>query len=220
MEYICKFCGKLCLNNNSLAQHQIRCNKNPDKIRTKHSDDTIKKLSTIMSKVCNNSNRIYTDEKRKNMSNWSKNFNSTYWTDENREKHSQRMKKVVEDNPESYSTNNVSGRVKLYEYNGIKLKGTWEVKIVTLLDKFNIKWTNNIKPFPYYWNNSWHLYFPDFYLIDYDLFIEVKGYQRDRDIEKWKVLDNLLVIKKKEIYSFSKDENKFLDLIKKYKNIW
>ena len=30
--FVCKFCNKVCKNNNSLAQHQIRCPKNPNKI--------------------------------------------------------------------------------------------------------------------------------------------------------------------------------------------
>ena len=30
----CKYCGKLCKNRNSLAQHEIRCSSNPNKIDT------------------------------------------------------------------------------------------------------------------------------------------------------------------------------------------
>ena len=33
-KFICKYCGKICKNKNSLAQHEIRCNKNPNKINT------------------------------------------------------------------------------------------------------------------------------------------------------------------------------------------
>ena len=53
--------------------------------------------------------------------------------------------------------------------------------------------------FEYEWENKIHLYFPDFYLPDYDIYIEVKGYERERDRCKWKVVPNLLVLKKKEI---------------------
>lgn len=31
----CKYCGKLCKNKNSLAQHECRCDKNPNRIATK-----------------------------------------------------------------------------------------------------------------------------------------------------------------------------------------
>lgn len=44
-----------------------------------------------------------------------------------------------------------------------------------------------------------HLYFPDFYLSDYDIYIEVKGYKRERDICKWNAVKNLLVITKLEM---------------------
>lgn len=30
--YICKYCGKVCKNKNSLAQHEIRCKENPNRL--------------------------------------------------------------------------------------------------------------------------------------------------------------------------------------------
>lgn len=48
-------------------------------------------------------------------------------------------------------------------------------------------------------NNGWHLYFPDFYLPDYNLYVEVKGYETERDRCKWAVVKNLLTIKQKEL---------------------
>jgi hypothetical protein len=37
-----------------------------------------------------------------------------------------------------------------------------------------------------------------------DAYIEVKGYERDRDREKWKCVDNLIIIKKEEIEQIRK----------------
>ena len=34
-EFICKYCGKECKNKNSLAQHEIRCKQNPNRIECK-----------------------------------------------------------------------------------------------------------------------------------------------------------------------------------------
>ena len=31
-EFVCKYCGKICKNQNSLTQHEIRCKENPNKI--------------------------------------------------------------------------------------------------------------------------------------------------------------------------------------------
>jgi uncharacterized protein YlbG (UPF0298 family) len=68
MKYICIFCDKEHLNKTSLTQHQIRCIKNPNKIRTKHSDETKKKLSATMKVANNNTNRIWSEETLKNKS--------------------------------------------------------------------------------------------------------------------------------------------------------
>jgi hypothetical protein len=140
--------------------------------------------------------------------------NEIYWTDEKRKEHSIRMKEKVRSNPESYSSSNVSGRVKLYEYNGAKLKGTWELIIAKLLDEQQIKWTNKVTPIEYYWNDSWHLYFPDFYLIELDKYIEVKGYKRDRDEVKWSFVKKpLVLIQKNEIKALKSKEKNILEFI-------
>lgn len=67
-------------------------------------------------------------------------FHKEWWTPEKRLEHSNRMKQVVKDNPESYSSENVCGRVKVYIYNDIKLNGRWELEYAKYLDFNNIKW--------------------------------------------------------------------------------
>jgi hypothetical protein len=84
MKYVCIYCNKECLNKNSLIQHQIRCIKNPNKIRTKHSEETKKKLSVTMKVACNNSNWIWRKETLEKKSVASKKFNEKYWTEDNR----------------------------------------------------------------------------------------------------------------------------------------
>lgn len=132
--------------------------------------------------------------------------NKEYWKNpNNRIKHSKSMKKAVLNNPDSYSAQNVSGRVKSFDFidsygNNIKLKGSWELKVANFLNEKNIKWTNIIEPRPYFWNGDWHLYFPDFYLPEQNIYIEIKGYERNRDVEKWSQFKGkLLKIKLKEI---------------------
>jgi hypothetical protein len=115
------------------------------------------------------------------------------------------MRKAVLENPDSYSKSNVSGRVKLYEYKGTKLKGKWELDTAKWFDKKDIKWTNDIDPFEYFWNGGTHHYFPDFYLEDYNLYVEVKGFPTERDYAKWSVVDNLLIIEKEDIQKIRND---------------
>lgn len=127
------------------------------------------------------------------------------WTKEKRLEHSLKMKKAVNDNPESYSSKNVCGRVKTIKTidslgNETSCLGKWELLVIDYLNKNNIRWSNKIEEnFQYYWNESYHRYFPDFKLLDYDnVFIEVKGYERDRDKAKWEQFPHKLIIIKKE----------------------
>ena len=108
------------------------------------------------------------------------------------------MKKAVIEHSESYSSSNVNGRVKKIEYNGITLDSKWEYEFVKWCDIKGIKWIRNTNGFKYEYNGD-RIYYPDFYLDQFDLYVEVKGYVRERDIEKWKIIPNLLIIKKDEI---------------------
>lgn len=136
-------------------------------------------------------------------------YNKNYWTPERRAEQSARMKQKILEKPDSYSKTNVSGRVKMYETidstGPTKVKGTWELKVANWLNDNNVRWTNKIEPYKYYWNQNWHLYFPDFLLIDNDILIEVKGYETERDHFKWQSVDKkLIVIKRKDILSLDK----------------
>jgi hypothetical protein len=89
------------------------------------------------------------------------------WNEERRKKHSEIMKKAVLLNSDSYTKNNVSGRAKIYnckntQGENTKVKGKWELTVASYLNKNKIRWTNSIELINYYWNNEWHLYYPDF----------------------------------------------------------
>lgn len=205
----CQFCNKEYISNLSLKCHEIRCEKNPNKIETKLSDKTKNKLSIVMKIKNTNSQRIWKKETIEKLKISSREKNKEYWTEEKRKEHSLKMANIAKEKPESYSINNVSGRVKIYEYNGFKLKGKWELSVAKMLDESNIKWTNILQPFPYFWKDGWHLYFPDFYLTELDIYIEVKGYQRERDLIKWKSVNKKLIILKEEELNklLNKEEN-------------
>lgn len=76
-------------------------------------------------------------------------FGSSFWTEDRIKNHSIIMKQVVLDNPDSYSYSNISGRVKIYTINGVKVKGTWELLVAASLNKLNLCWTNKISPLAY-----------------------------------------------------------------------
>lgn len=76
------------------------------------------------------------------------------------------------------------------EYKGILLDSSWELELAKRLDELEIKW---VRPDPIPWVDDegvTHNYFPDFYLEDYDLFLDPKNPQAVK-VQK-KKLDKLL----------------------------
>lgn len=80
-------------------------------------------------------------------------------------------------------------------YNGFQMDSGAELSFAKLLDQHNIVWVKNSSKFFTYHESR--KYYPDFYLPDFDLWVEVKGkyyYNPDLDPHKWATLDNLEVI--------------------------
>ena len=60
-------------------------------------------------------------------------------------------------------------------YNGVLLDSVWELELAKRLDSIKIKW---VRPDPVKWVDDEgleHNYFPDFYLPDYDLYLDPKN---------------------------------------------
>ena len=70
----------------------------------------------------------------------------------------------------------------------IKVDGSWELAVAKYFDSLPIKWIRNTKRCEYFntLKNKKSTYCPDFYVYDWDCFIEVKGYTTDLDKIKWK----------------------------------
>lgn len=206
----CKYCNKECKNNNSLRNHTRLCKLNPDYLppppKTAAWYEAIK-TKTIRGTYHNGATKaksqgrewVVSEDTKTKHRETIRNNPISFWTDERRAAHSIVMRAAVLNNPDSYCKDNVVGRVKNIDHNGIKVKGSWEKLIAEKLDSADIKWTNEIAPFNYHYEDKWHLYFPDFYLPEHDLYIEVKGYERERDRAKWSVVNNLQVLRNVEI---------------------
>ena len=70
-----------------------------------------------------------------------------------------------------------------YENRDIYLNSSLEFAFAKFCDDNDIKWSKP-KHLKYTLNNRQHFYFPDFYINEYDLYIEVKGYFWKNDREK------------------------------------
>lgn len=217
----CKYCNKTCKNRNSLTQHQIRCKNNPDKLTIKSNFINYNKKVKSGEVIKEYGNQYIKAKKlglpkpkisEDTLIRFSKNA-SRKWTTEQKEAHSLAMLKAVSEHPESYSNKNVCGRTKpikaIDSYGNVtNLTGGWEFIVSEYLNKKSIKWTNKItEVFEYEWDGKLRKYYPDFYLPELDKYIEVKGYERERDIAKWKCIESnrLVIIKSDEISLIKQD---------------
>lgn len=83
-----------------------------------------------------------------------------------------------------------------YQNKDVILESSWEVKVADFLCKKDIHW---IRPSPIKWidsNNDAHMYYPDFYLPDYSLYLDPKNeYCMQLDQEKLSVVTKSINLK-------------------------
>ena len=89
----------------------------------------------------------------------------------------------------------------------IWLRSSFEVRVVQKLESLDIKWLYEPKSF----DLGNHFYHPDFYLPEYNLWWEVKGWLQDQDRKK--------LIRFSEMYSEEKIKIVFSDDIEKFEAI-
>ena len=75
---------------------------------------------------------------------------------------------------------------KDYEYNGIKYRSKWEIECAKHLDTYNIKYVYERLAIPYEYNSETHMYFPDFYLPEYNMLLEVKPKEKISEVSEIK----------------------------------
>lgn len=192
---ICQFCNRVAKSLNSNRQHEIRCKSNPDGVTVKPSYGMLGKKGANQYTY----GAIMLDSTKQKISKASTDYNNTRWSDpDNRLRQSIAMKKAVDRNPEAYSSSN-RGRTKQIIIDGIKLQGQWEVDFYLWAKAQGLEPTRPTESFEYNWNGV-RSYFPDFYIKSQDLYIEVKGYETERDRAKWRDFPkNLRIIKEAEI---------------------
>ena len=78
-------------------------------------------------------------------------------------------------------------RPKFMKYKNKMFRSSWEVEYAKYLDKSSIKWLYESKTFDL--GNT--TYTPDFYLPESDTYVEIKGYESDVFIKKFKYFKNI-----------------------------
>ena len=196
-DLFCKYCGKQCKNLNSLKQHEIRCNKNPNKLNitkdkapfyghtpwnkglTKATDERLLKASNTLKETLNERGGTFTGK---------------HHTKETKLKMSLAQKKI------NHSDNNRNSYGKKGWYDGIFFMSTYELAYyIYMRDNFpQFKLERCKDRFEYIYNGDNHFYTPDFILNNQ--YIEIKGRETEKDLEKYKVVNNLQVLYYNDIY--------------------
>lgn len=179
----CKFCGKECKNDNSLRNHQRLCKLNPERQTTCFQDsEKRKEIAKIRGSKNQWSDPDYTmsDDTRKKLSEGTKRRNANE-SEETKAKRKATIAKKVENGEWHVSL----AKNLHYNYNGVDLHGKWELNYAKWLDKNLIKWQRCKESFEYVYNGKKRRYTPDFYLIESDEYIEIKGYKTEKDDAKW-----------------------------------
>jgi DNA-directed RNA polymerase subunit RPC12/RpoP len=98
------------------------------------------------------------------------------------------------------------GRAKKYTYfsevaGEVKLDGTWELKYAKYLDSQKVIWKRNKIRFDYInLSGNKATYCPDFWVEDWNTYIEIKGYERDTDHCKWSQFkEPLKILRRKDL---------------------
>ena len=189
----CKFCQKECKNKNSLIQHEVRCKLNENSIKVSRSPLAgAKKGCTPWNKGLSGHLSQETIEKLKIAG--TKSIGKSLDPIKELER-KQKISNTMKKNPLCGGLRIGSGRgIKGY-YNGIWCDSSWELAWVLYAIDNNIKFERNTKKFKYIFDNNNHYYIPDFYLIENDSYVEIKGRR---------AFDDLDIKTKTKIITFSK----------------
>ena len=205
-DLFCKFCGKALISKNALIQHEIRCANNPNKLLTKHnSTGSGKKLvawnkgltKETDSRILKGCLTFITNHKQ---------GKHKYRTGECNPSHKQAVRDKISLTCLRKSKNGTwhtsLAKELHYNYKGNDLHGTWELRYALYLDKNNRIWVRNKERFEYTYKNKVRYYTPDFYLVDTNEYIEIKGYCSGKDYAKWKqfpTTEKLIVLREKDL---------------------
>lgn len=109
---------------------------------------------------------------------------------------------------ERQSLHNSGGKCKWYDVTGTSVQGRWERDIALKLNEFGVEWekpTIKDEIWKYDISGSIRSYTPDFYLPEYNCWLEIKGYWWGNDLEKMKLIqeaypDRILYIIQEQEY--------------------
>lgn len=197
----CIYCNREFSNKGGLASHSPYCMNNPNRVQRKKSKNAHAKKGSI---PWNKGVKTPIDTRKKigkSLIGKSKGTASSFDMELER---INKIKESMKKNPNSGGLRIGSGRGIKTWYDSpiagrVYLRSSYELEYAKWLDKNKINWKINTDFFYYTYDNKVRKYYPDFYLIDSEFYIETKGFKTKQDEEKWKAVDNLKVLYKKDL---------------------
>lgn len=200
--FLCKYCNKRSKNSNSHKNHERCCPANANRIyisRTQSKDGHIawnKGLTKDTDiRVKKNAESAAVTIRKK--------VASGIWVSRQMGPDARKRLSMAQ------SLNNRGGKSKWFDYKGQKLQGTWELNVARKLDELNILWYKpkvNNDVLTYVLDGKVKSYTPDFYLPEYNVYLEIKGYWWGNDKAKMNAViqqhqDKRIVIVEKAEYN-------------------
>lgn len=215
---ICQYCGKECFVY-GLKNHEKHCKKNPNYVpgksnfgygRIPWNKGLTAKDDPRLAKQVEIYKKHYQEGKFKI---WCEGLSKE--TDERISKLSKAVSSTLNNKVKEGTWHVSFSKARTYEYRGSTFHGTWELNFAKYLDSKNINWSRPDDIFEYFWQEEVHQYHPDFYLPEFDIFIEIKGYPTDRDFAKWEQFP-----KDKNLDIYFGDELHEAGIVDEYKNVY
>jgi hypothetical protein len=105
----------------------------------------------------------------------------------------EKMQKIIADKVANGTWHYSFSKVRTHEFiskfaGKVNLMGKWELEYAKYLDNNNIEWRRPKEKFYYEFDglkSGSGYYTPDFFLVNEGVYIEIKGYETDKDRAKW-----------------------------------
>lgn len=174
---ICMFCAKESNNSNGHRNHERCCPKNPNR---NYVNGMLGKVSSKKGKTKETDPSIMQGSIK-----FKEKIKSGEYTP-HRTPHTTECKERISAIMQTKMQNRYTASKRI-EYKGIKFESSWEYEVAVNLDTNNIKWS---RPSPLLYrdsSNQQRRYYPDFYLPEYNIYLDPKNdYVKKLDEDKIK----------------------------------
>jgi hypothetical protein len=201
----CSFCERLCKNKKGYRNHARLCSKNPERQSTVFQTDqeAVQKSRGLFKNQYSKAAVLGLAKPELSEGTLKKlSMNALSRSAEWNRKNGERIRDTVNKMIASGKWHTSLAKRMHHNYKGVDLHGKWELRYAQYLDRNEIKWERCKTSFSYEFEGKQRKYTPDFYLIETNEYVEIKGYKTPKDEAKWSQFpksETLLVLMKKEL---------------------